>query len=98
MSGNRGNGPESSEVADLSNEPLYVFGEELDLLHSFLKDCCTIQCCPAWHVVYVSIKDLFLTCTFHCGKGVYEMQNFAELSDPCVWCSEGPQTQARDGL
>jgi len=43
MSGNRGNGPQSSEVTDLLNGPLYMFGEELDLLHSFLKDCCT---CP----------------------------------------------------
>ena len=28
----------------------------------------------------MSIKDLFLTCAFHCGKGVYEMQS---IGSPC---------------
>lgn len=40
MLGNKDNGPESSEVADLLNGPLEVF-EELDLLRTFLKNYCT---------------------------------------------------------
>lgn len=72
MSDNSGNGPESSEVADLLNGSLCVFVEELGLLHCFLEHYCTH---PMLSCMLRSLYECqrLLTHAFHCGKRVYEI-------------------------
>lgn len=98
MLGNKDNGSESSEVAYLLNRPLEVF-EELDLLHSFLKDYCTHLVLSCMVCGLYEYQRLISNSCFPLWQGrVWDLEHWVSPLDPCVWFGEGPQIQARNGL